>query len=627
MLKEEWKFLNKKKMLIIVLVAIALIPSIYCYLYLSSMWNTYGKMDHIPVAIVNYDKKVHYHGKTINIGSNLVKKLKKSDSLNFHQVSSQLANRRLKNGHYYMTLTIPKNTSHNATTILSKSPHRLNLHFKINSGQNFIVSKMTTGAISAIKQKVSNQIIKLYVRVTLNTLSNARNGMYRASIGNSQLVAGDKKLYVGTRQLNSGMLSLAMGTKRLMSGTQNLANGTEKVKAGFAKLTSNDEILNTGLNQLVTGLNAMNKSNPALQKKNSALSNLALNIKRQLSTGRTSNTQLLSEINTLKSELSSVDTGNIRTDIGNSKLLSGVISLQSGFKSYTNGVNGLSTANVGISNGLGNLESNIPTLASGASKLAAGTETLLPAILKINAGNKKISQSLLTGVKKLRSIYTHSNNVRALASPINGHITDIAKVPNNGTGMAPFAIAIGLYVGAIALGTMYEAYIPRKHPTSAWSWWSSKASVIGSVALLQSILLYWTLISGNRLNTNSDIMLLLAILMGSVLFLSLIFFLRIWLGGFGTWLVSIVLVLQLSSSGGLYPIQLVSSFAKAVNPWLPMTYLINMLRSVISTNTSTTIDIITMILIIILLNTLIIIRFKLDIVRRIFAYEDPVLEN
>lgn len=57
MLKEEWKFLNKKKMLIIVLVAIALIPSIYCYLYLSSMWNTYGKMDHIPVAIVNYDKK------------------------------------------------------------------------------------------------------------------------------------------------------------------------------------------------------------------------------------------------------------------------------------------------------------------------------------------------------------------------------------------------------------------------------------------------------------------------------------------------------------------------------------------------------------------------------------------
>ncbi len=81
MIKEEWKYLTSRKMMIVVLIAIALIPAIYCYLYLSSMWNTYGEMDHIPVAIVNHDRQVTYQGNKIDIGHHLVKNLKNSDSL------------------------------------------------------------------------------------------------------------------------------------------------------------------------------------------------------------------------------------------------------------------------------------------------------------------------------------------------------------------------------------------------------------------------------------------------------------------------------------------------------------------------------------------------------------------
>jgi YhgE/Pip N-terminal domain len=96
MLKAEWTYLIKNKMFIVVLIAIALIPAIYCYLYLSSMWNTYGKTDNIPVAVVNRDRRVEYNGKNIAIGNSLANSLKKSDSLNFKIMGYDKSRKRFK---------------------------------------------------------------------------------------------------------------------------------------------------------------------------------------------------------------------------------------------------------------------------------------------------------------------------------------------------------------------------------------------------------------------------------------------------------------------------------------------------------------------------------------------------
>lgn len=429
MLKAEWTYLMKNKTFIVVLIAIALIPAIYCYLYLSSMWNTYGETDNIPVAVVNQDRQVEYNGKDIAIGNNLTKNIKKSDSLNFKTMSYDKAEKDLKNGKVYMTVIIPKDFSKNATTILTKDPQKMTIKYRMNSGQNFIVSKITNGAATSIKQNVSKQVTQLYSKIVLSALNGATVGMNQAASGNYQLAG-------------------------------------------------------------------------------------------------------------------------------------------------------------------------IPNI-----NVAAKT------------GNQKISDSLATGAQRLAQISTDTKNSQILSSPIKEDVTDISKVPNNGTGMAPFAIAIGLYVGGIALGTMYDGYDPRKYPRSSLGWWISKASVIGVVATIQSIVLWFTLIKFNNLVVKSQSVLFLELLLGSSLFLSLIFCLRNLLGGFGTWLVSIVLVLQLASSGGLYPTQLLSPFAKSMNQWLPMTYLINALRATISTSVPIQSSLWTVVAITIGLNLLIIARFKLAMIK------------
>ncbi|MFD1125695.1 YhgE/Pip family protein [Lentilactobacillus raoultii] len=505
MIKSEWRYLTSRKMMMVVLIAIALIPAIYCYLYLSSMWNTYGKMDQLPVGIVNNDQGSAERGHQLSIGKALVKQLQKSNSLDYHVVSKSLANRKLKTGKYFMILTIPKSFSAKATTLLSASPQQPKLYFEINSGQNFIVSKMTKGAITAINQKVATQITTLYTKAILNTLKNVTIGMSTAAVSSQRITKG-------SQQLQGELIASQKRNVTLLDGLKMLQK---------SQMASKSSIKNSRSNQMSVN------------------------------------------------QLAALTFGMGKTILGNKSLIAG-------------------------------------------SK-------------KITSGNQLLARKLAVAAKELTNLSTTSKSAGLIANPVKETSSDVAKVPNNGTGMAPFAIAIGLYVGAIALGTMYDGYLPRRKPKLAFNWWFSKFSVVGTVSLVQTLFLSTTLAYGNHLHTFSEGWLFILILIGSLLFSSLIFFLRIWLGGFGTWLVSIILVLQLASSGGLYPTQLLSSLSSNLNPWLPMTYLIDSLRATISTDLPIQVDIWIMLGLVLALNALIWVKFKLDLNKPLLIDKQPKL--
>ncbi|MDD9150187.1 YhgE/Pip domain-containing protein [Sporolactobacillus sp. CQH2019] len=616
-LTSEWKYLIRHRMFV-VLIAIALIPAIYCFIYLSSMWDTYGKMDHLPVAIVNHDKAVIYHGKRINIGHDLTTSLVKSDVLSFHRVSEKVAEERLKAGKYYMILTIPEDFSKKAATIMSASPQKMNLYFRFNSGQSFVVSKMTGGVATAIKAKVSAQVTRLYTTTVLNALNSAASGMKKAAAGGQQLANGAHQLILGEAQMSTGTNSMSGGIDQLISGNSKLVTGNRAMSFGFAKLTSNTAALTGGLQQIEAGLTQLTQKSPQLTAGAAKLTQLAQDIKKQLSSGTNSLVQIQAETSALVKGLAGMTAGSAASSDGTRALLNGTQKLTTGMNVYTQGAGTLATANQHIGSGLAAVRQNLPIIQAGAGKLNSGTASLLQGTNQLLSGSQTLASSLNTGVEKLQVLHTQERNAAALANPVHEITSDIAKIPNNGTGMAPFAIAIGLYVGGIVLGTMYEAFLPRR----AITWWASKASVVGSVGLLQTALLCWSLTQGTHLHVADPGAFFLILLPGSWLVLSLIFLLRLLLGGFGTWLVSIVLVIQLAASGGLYPTYLLNSFARSLNIWLPMTYLIDALRSLISTHQAIISDVWIMIALVVGFNLAMLLRFQLGLHRSFIEIKD-----
>ncbi|MFK8249448.1 YhgE/Pip domain-containing protein [Leuconostoc mesenteroides] len=143
MLGIEWKKIWKNKFMVVVLIAIVLIPSIYAIGFLKSMWDPYGKIKDLPVAVINEDKSVHYQGNKLAVGAKLKDNLADSDAMKFSFPSQKEAKKGLSNGKYYMVMTIPKNFSKNATTLLDahgadvKIMDRFFRHRELPDSENF----------------------------------------------------------------------------------------------------------------------------------------------------------------------------------------------------------------------------------------------------------------------------------------------------------------------------------------------------------------------------------------------------------------------------------------------------------------------------------------------------------
>ena len=105
---KEWKAILKKPTFIIVMIGVALIPALYNIIFLSSMWDPYGQVSDLPVAVVNKDQSATYNGQKMEIGKDMVSNLKDNDSLDFHFVDEKAAKDGLKNGDYYMIVTLPE---------------------------------------------------------------------------------------------------------------------------------------------------------------------------------------------------------------------------------------------------------------------------------------------------------------------------------------------------------------------------------------------------------------------------------------------------------------------------------------------------------------------------------------
>lgn len=188
--------LNQKKKKIpkiikfIVLLGIILIPTIYTTIFLGSMWDPYGNVDQLPVAIVNLDKACEYNDKELAVGNELVKNLKENASLDFSFVDEETAQEGLDNGSYYMIITIPENFSYNATTLLEDNPQKMELQYKINPGKNYVASKMSESAIQKIANSIENTVTETYAKSVFDEFSSIGIELADAADGASQIKEG-----------------------------------------------------------------------------------------------------------------------------------------------------------------------------------------------------------------------------------------------------------------------------------------------------------------------------------------------------------------------------------------------------------------------------------------------------
>lgn len=273
MIKAEWKNIAKSTWLKIVLCAIMIIPMIYACVFLGSMWDPYGQTDQLPVAVVNKDKEVKYNGSTMDIGKQLSDKLSKNDSMDFNIVSSTKAKKGLKDGKYYMIITIPENFSKNATTLLDDDPQTMMLTYTTNPQTNYIATKMDDSAMAKVKAEISSTVTKTYSKILFKNVRTLSKGFNTAADGSQKLSDGVATASEGNKTITENLNTLASsalvfndGADSLVKGLSAYTEGVSTAKAGTQQLDNNSATLNNGAAQLKSGSSQLLSAVKAAEK-------------------------------------------------------------------------------------------------------------------------------------------------------------------------------------------------------------------------------------------------------------------------------------------------------------------------------------------------------------------------
>ena len=171
------------------------------------------------------------------------------------------------------------------------------------------------------------------------------------------------------------------------------------------------------------------------------------------------------------------------------------------------------------------------------------------------------------------------------ANPVKLKQDNLYDVPNYGSASAPFYLALCIWVGALLLSSVFTVHFKlndrQKYRYSFKQRFNGRYLTFGFLNQLQAISAALGNIFILHAYTKQKIWLVVFCMLVSFVFISILYSLVQMFGTVGKGLGIIILVLSISGAGGNFPVVLSDGFFRVINPYLPFTYAVNLIREAV----------------------------------------------
>ncbi|POH61233.1 YhgE/Pip family protein [Arthrobacter glacialis] len=608
------------------IVAMVMVPLLYGAVYLYANWDPYGNLDQLKAAVVVQDEGVvTKDGKELRVGEDVAENLVEGHEFDWRLVDTPAeANEGVKNGEFAFALVIPKDFSANlASPENFDSATQAMMSVTTNDANNYlltsIVDKVTTQVHASVAQQVglqtANSLLSGYGTIhaqlvkaadgaqqlaegaaTLDTgVGTLKIGTGDLRNGTNDLVAGQTKLVTGAKQLQAGAAALDKGLGQLESQTATLPDDTKKLSAGAAAVAAGNAALNDKVQGAIGTAGKVDAAATAAinDKLTQLLSDGVLTqaqaaaIRSSLAGAATSPTvtDLKNQLATDAADIQKLADGSTAVAEGAAKLAGATPTLTAAIAQAHAGAGELSAGAATLADGQESALDGANQLAAGATKLNTGAGDLKDGSGKLSTGAAELSKQLLSGAGSVPDPNDKDklNAAGVIADPIRVDSISQAKAANYGSGLAPFFLVLALWIGAFMLVQVMRPLTVRALASNAPSW---KIAVGGwlpfaAVATGQALLLYAVVKFGLGLEPSHPWLTLGLLLLASLAFTALIQGIVALLGTPGKFVVLILLVLQLVSSGGTFPWQTTPEPLHIMHQILPMGHVVEGMRHLI----------------------------------------------
>lgn len=662
--KRDMRNISTSYVTLIIIVAIGILPALYAWFNIQAGWDPYSKTKGLLVAVVNLDTGSEFRNVKVNVGNDVIKKLADNQSIGWTFVSKSEAEKGVKYGKYYASLTITKDFSKNLLSIVTEdTPTKAELVYSVNEKRNAIAPKITGKGATTLQEEITKTFIETASGTVFSYLNQIGFELEKSkpqltSLIDMMINVDDKMPEIGKSIDNVYAESLVFQKymQNAQKGTPTMSDAVNKT-LGIAK-TSNEYIGKAGnslktVSPIVKGDLALikNTSDTAeslltgakdLQSSdNGSLKEVLVTVKgnysdaigkidQVLSLNKSINNFLNSNIignfitnlsnvrnematqeNNINSMINTLDTGNkvLSSDLsaavqGANKISGLMNNVVDNFDSETGpAIDETMKNSAGLSNDtvkmLQNIQDSMPLVNSLLSQANIQADSSVKSLKEVKDKFPKAQQDMHSNAEKLKSLTgdkKFSEVVKMLkkdgkkesdflSNPIDLKQNRVYPIPNYGSAMAPFYTTLAIWVGAFILLSLLSVEVKSFKdgiPLGTREKFLGRYFTFMSIAVMQSLVT----IAGNLflLKTYAVapiIYMLFGVYVG-IVFIMIIYTAVSVLGNIGKALVMVAMVLQVSASGGTFPIELLGKFFQYINPMMPFTYAIGGMREAIA---------------------------------------------
>ncbi|WP_406814700.1 YhgE/Pip family protein [Mycobacterium sp. M23085] len=578
----EIKRFGRSRLTRVAIVVLMLLPLVYGALYLWAFWDPFGHTNKMPVALVNSDRGAVVSGQQFNAGAEIAKSLTADGGLDWHVVDLPEARNGVDHGKYYFMVELPPDFSAAIASPVTGQPKKANLIAVYNDANNYISTSIGRTAIGQVLNAVSSRISGQAVNQVLSVVVSSGSGIKQAADGAAQLDDGAGRLVAGLDSARSGSATLAAGAKQLSDGINQATDPLLAVTKAVSQIGGSTQQLQQG----ATALAQVNDQIGTIAAAQDAAANSLSSVIDQLSARQD---PLANNLRGIQDQLRGHQfTPQIRQQLTDAQ--NAAIAMTSGLRNpgspLASALDQVGSKGQDLTNKLTQLRDGAQQVATGNAELAGGIAKLDDGARQLKTGSAELAAKLADGAKQVPNWTTQQKEAVAntIGGPVQLEASHENAAPNFGTGMAPFFLTLALFFGALVLWMVLRPLQSRAIAAEVLAIRVVLASYLPAavIAVFQAVILYCVVRFALGMHAVHPVAMLGFMMLISGAFVAATQAINALVGpAVGRVLIMALLMLQLVSAGGMYPVETTSRPFQVLHRFDPMTYGVNGLRQLI----------------------------------------------
>lgn len=270
------KIIHSKPVLITIL-AFCLVPASYAVLNIKASWDPYSTQNirRLPIAVVNDDEGSTLNGKNINVGKEVITKLKKNHDVKWMITNDWDGNNGLDQGKYYAMIEIPSDFSSRLASLASDNPQKPTVVYKSNEKLNPAATKITGQAKDTLTEQIRSNFTQLSGSLVLKKLNQVGADLdsHRPEILGIRNSLNDS---IGEiKKADQHLNRVNRNSKDVQKYLKTVKNGIPKVSAQITDLSNilsqQQNLISTTKNNLAATKNSVNNAMDSIQNQSDSL--------------------------------------------------------------------------------------------------------------------------------------------------------------------------------------------------------------------------------------------------------------------------------------------------------------------------------------------------------------------